>query len=172
MPTLSFSLLRDLARLLRLSFSGKNDVPHPDAEWRNSAHPRLDPAVLDITNYCKLTLRQYDKGDEQAQKSRLRFLSEPSGARIEVNDNYIGDTPITTTLRCSPDGRFIENTTIRALPTQPGDYVQSKLFYGGYSSNNSFGSYSDNTLDNTIPSRVFFDMRLGPVGRDINVNIQ
>ena len=55
-------------------------------------------------------------------------------------------------LRGSPDGRFLENTTIRALPTQPGDYVQAKLFFGGY-----FG----NTLNDRIPSRIFFDMHLG-----------
>ena len=55
-------------------------------------------------------------------------------------------------MRCSPDGRFLENTTIRALPTQPGDYVQAKLFFGGY-----FG----NTLNDRIPSRICFDMHLG-----------
>ena len=95
---------------------------------------------------------------------QVEILSEPPAARIEVNDNYIGDTPITTTLQCSPDGRFLEHTTIRALPTVPGDYVQSKFFYGGF-------SYS-HQLNNSILSRVFFDMRPGPVSPDINVNVQ
>jgi hypothetical protein len=101
---------------------------------------------------------------EQLTTRQVEVLSEPPGARIEVNGNYIGDTPITTTLQCSPDGRFLEHTTIRALPTVPGDYVQSKFFYGGF-------SYS-HQLNNSIPSRVFFDMRLGPVSPDINVNVQ
>jgi hypothetical protein len=53
---------------------------------------------------------------EQLTTRQVEVLSEPPGARIEVNGNYIGDTPITTTLQCSPDGRFLEHTTIRALP--------------------------------------------------------
>ena len=102
---------------------------------------------------------------------QVEILSEPPGARIEVNDNYIGDAPITTPFRCEADGRFIENTTIRALPKQPGDYVQSKLFFGGYSSYAPFGNYFANNRNDTIPARIF-DMRLGPVNRDINVNVQ
>ena len=103
---------------------------------------------------------------------QVEIISEPPGARIEVNDNYIGDAPITTTFRCSPDGRFVENTMIRALPTQPGDYyVQSKLFFGGFSSYSAFGNDSINTLNDTIPSRLYFDMRRAPVSRDINLSI-
>ena len=94
---------------------------------------------------------------------QVEILSEPPGARIEVNGNYIGDRPITTPLQCSSDGRFLEHTTIRALPTIPGQYVQSKFFDGGY-------QYS-HQLNNSVPSQVFFDMRLGPVSPDINVNV-
>ena len=41
---------------------------------------------------------------------QVEILSEPPGARVEVNDNYIGDAPITTTFHCSSDGRFLETT--------------------------------------------------------------
>jgi hypothetical protein len=75
-----------------------------------------------------------------ATTRQVEILSEPPGARIEVNDNYIGDTPITTTFQCSPDGRFLETTSIRALPTQPGDYVQFKFFFGGYPTYSAFGA--------------------------------
>jgi PEGA domain len=104
---------------------------------------------------------------------QVEILSEPPGARIEVNDNYIGDTPITTTFQCDTDSRFIENTRIRALPTQPGHYVQSKLFFGGYLTHARFAAnYTPSTLNDKIPARIFFDMGLGPVSRDINVNVQ
>ena len=103
---------------------------------------------------------------------QVEILSEPPGARIEVNDNYIGDAPITTTFHCSSDGRFLETTRIRALPTQPGDYVQSKFFSGGYPTDSALRGYSTSNLNDTIPARIFFDMRLGPVNRDINVNVQ
>jgi hypothetical protein len=90
-----------------------------------------------------------------------------------IRDNYIGDAQIMTTFQCETDGRFVENTRIRALPTQPGDYVQSKLFFGGYLTHAPFAAnYIPSTLNDKIPSRIFFDMRLGPVSRDINVNVQ
>jgi hypothetical protein len=89
----------------------------------------------------------------QPIKRQVQILSEPAGARIEVNGDYIGDAPMTATIPCSRDGRFMETTTVRALPTEPGNYVQRKFFSGGYSSSN---------LNNLVPSRIFFDMRLGP----------
>jgi hypothetical protein len=108
-----------------------------------------------------------------ATTRQIEILSEPPSARIEVNDNYIGDAPITTTFQCSFDRRFLETTRIRALPTHPGDYVQSKFFSGGYPTYSAFGGYSAaSNLNDSIPARIFFDMRLGPVSPDINVNVQ
>ena len=104
---------------------------------------------------------------------QVEIISEPPDARIEINDNYIGDAPIMATFQCEADGRFIENMRIGALPTQPGHYVQFKLFFGGYLIHARFAAnYTASTLNDNIPSRIFFDMRLGPVSRDINVNVQ
>ena len=94
----------------------------------------------------------------------IQILSEPPGARIEVNDDYIGDAPCTVQVRCDPAGRFYPNTRIRALPVGYG-YVQSKFFTG-------YGEMGNRYLESdSIPSRIFFDMRLGPVSPDINVNV-
>jgi hypothetical protein len=65
---------------------------------------------------------------------------------------------MTATIPCSRDGRFTETTTVRALPTEPGNYVQTKFFPGGYSM----------LTNSSVPSRIFFDMRLGPVAPNIN----
>ncbi len=67
-----------------------------------------------------------------AADRKIEILSEPPGARIEVNDDYVGDTPATISVPCTPDGRFTEATVICAMPTRPGDYMQTKVFSGGY----------------------------------------
>ena len=120
--------------------------------------------MITILHHGRFYLSQEVAAYNALSTRHVEIHSEPPGARIEVSGNYIGDTPITTTLQCAPDGRFLEHTTIRALPTIPGQYVQSKFFDGGYQYYHQ--------LNNSVPSRVFFDMRLGPVSPDINVNVQ
>lgn len=96
----------------------------------------------------------------------IAIVSDPLGARIEVNDDYVGNTPIVVPVPCDGDG-FERFTTIRALPTVDGQYTQQKIFlpirrYGG----NETGSH--------IPSRILFQMNLKPISTgspDINVNV-
>lgn len=91
----------------------------------------------------------------KVQKSVL-ILSEPAGARIEVDDNYVGDTPITITVPAyACNGYFTKHTTITALPIRDGQYVQNKFFSG----NDEFPH-----IGNPVPDRIFFDMRLGRSG--------
>jgi hypothetical protein len=78
---------------------------------------------------------------------QVEILSEPAGARIEINDNYVGDAPITVNLNTS-FATF--GTVIRAIPIYPGQWVQTKIVGTLYSPG--------------IPSRVFFDMNLVPAG--------
>lgn len=65
----------------------------------------------------------------------------------------MGDAPLSVEIPCWQGGQFSRRTTIRALPTVPGNFVQSKFFTDGY------------TLlrNDQVPSRIFFDMRLGPL---------
>jgi len=97
---------------------------------------------------------------------KIEIISEPPGARIEVNNNYVGDAPITITLQEDGD-EFTRNTVIRASPTEAGDYVQTKFFYAGKVTS---GGYSFGTNDR-IPSRIFFDMHLGPATPAVDVNV-
>jgi PEGA domain len=97
---------------------------------------------------------------DQSAKAKVEILSDPAGARIEVNDNYVGDAPITVEIPQS-GGYFTRNTVIRALPTEGGDYVQAKYFSGSIPDvwyPETVGAHRDQ-----IPSRIFFDVRLGPV---------
>ena len=84
--------------------------------------------------------------------------SDPEGARIEVNGNYIGVTPTTYTVQGNDDrsfnGGWIQGPSITytAFPPngQPNLYLQSKSF-----SPSAFFKQGDH-----IPERIFFDMHL------------
>ena len=106
---------------------------------------------------------------DQPAKAKVEIVSEPAGARIEVNDNYVGDAPITVEIP-QDGGNFTQETVIRALPTEADDYVQSKYFR--FTPAISYGSgYGTEAKGDQIPSRIFFDMRLGPVRPAVDVNV-
>lgn len=79
----------------------------------------------------------------------VEIISEPPGARIEINNDYIGDAPLTVNIPQNSNGEFTRNTTIAAMPIRSGNYVQMKRFY-------VYGSMPSDP----IPKRIFFDMRL------------
>jgi hypothetical protein len=80
-----------------------------------------------------------------AATKTIQIISDPVGARIEVNDDYVGDAPISITVP-REGANFAKGTTIRATPTLQGQYVQSKYF--------------DRTSE--VPSRILFSMGLVP----------
>lgn len=84
----------------------------------------------------------------------VEVLSDPAGARIEVNDEYVGDAPLDVKVPES-GGNFTKLTVIRAIAVRGGDYVQTKIFLDGAS----------------VPSRILFDMDLGPATPAVDVNI-
>jgi hypothetical protein len=89
---------------------------------------------------------------------------EPPGARIQVNDDYIGDAPCVIQVASDSSGRFWERTKIEAIPRAYG-YTQMKLFIGYGQPDNPY-AHSDK-----IPARIFFDTNLGPVSPEVNVNV-
>jgi len=98
------------------------------------------------------------------EPKKTQIISEPPGARIEVNNNYVGDAPVTVELPQRGD-YFSEDTVVRAIPTEGGDYVQIKQF----DSNDQW--YHPGKTGDKIPSRLFFDMHLGPVNPAIDVKV-
>jgi S1-C subfamily serine protease len=77
--------------------------------------------------------------------------SEP-GVRIEVDRESVGVTPTTIKVFGDKDGTFHrfkkEIFEIRAIPSRPGQYPQSKVYRTG-------GFF---VSDDQIPSRIYFDM--------------
>ena len=98
-------------------------------------------------------------------KKKVHIVSEPVGARIEVNQDYIGYAPITVEVEADRHGDFAHMTSIAASPSGPLPnhtpvYTQSVTFLMGQ----------------PIPSRLYFDnrqpasgfgIRLGPTPSEI-----
>ena len=80
----------------------------------------------------------------------VEIISEPPGAKIEINNDYIGTTPCTAMIPANIKGEFTRDTTIQALPVRNGQRVQKKHFSGGY----------DDGTNDLIPKRILFDMTL------------
>ncbi len=76
------------------------------------------------------------------------FISNPPGARIEIDGEYIGKTPITIEWpRSYQNGdRFNDEITIKAFPSGPGQFQQKKFFES-----------RGRTLP-IIPKTIYFDM--------------
>src|SRR5258708_38513383 len=101
---------------------------------------------------------------DQSGDKKVEIMSDTAGARIEVNDDYVGDAPISLQIPqdAQDPGYFTKNTVIRALPTESGDYVQVKCFLG-----NTLGaSYGDR-----IPSRIILNLHKSPATPGLNVNV-
>lgn len=85
------------------------------------------------------------------------IISDPPGARIEINGDYIGETPLETRIRNHPGDKVVMGkVTIRALPTKAGHYVQSMILQGPQF---MFDPHRD-----VVPKKIFFDMSLSGDG--------
>jgi len=85
----------------------------------------------------------------------VEIVSEPSGAVIEVNDNYVGETPVTIELEGWASTRtFARSHTIVAHPLYEGGYTQVKIFIGWHK--------PDHTYGDPIPEKMYFNMNLVP----------
>jgi hypothetical protein len=84
----------------------------------------------------------------------IEVLSDPPGARIEVNDDYVGDAPLNVKV-AEVNGTFSTATVIKALPTVGGDWTQSKYFESGH----------------VVPSRILFQMDLGQPTPAVDLNV-
>jgi hypothetical protein len=86
--------------------------------------------------------------------------SDPQGARIDVNGDYIGMTPVSYAVQGNADrsfnGAWVQGGNIVFTATPPYDqtnlYVQKKSF-----SPSAFFKQGDH-----IPERMFFDMHVKP----------
>ncbi len=81
--------------------------------------------------------------------------SDPPGARIEINSQYVGTTPIRVDIPRLDSGLDTISVTIVASPVIPGQQVQTK--YIGF--------------NEPTPTHVFFDMNLVRTKNQLDVNV-
>jgi hypothetical protein len=85
------------------------------------------------------------------QRLNIQIVSQPIGAKIEVNGQYVGDAPLSVQVEASEDGRFWKDTIIKAYPADKG-YTQIRAFNGK----------SRWTISDMVPPKLFFDTRTEP----------
>lgn len=90
--------------------------------------------------------------------------SDPPGSPIEINDEYVGKTPLTVKIMGGHNGAFSSTRpihTIHAYPVGPGQFLQTKQFSG--------------PRQDIIPKHLYFNLSLGPVApatrSDVNVKM-
>jgi hypothetical protein len=88
--------------------------------------------------------------NNQLPRQSVQIVSQPPGARIEVNGRYAGDAPTTVEIESSPHGHFWKDTIIKAYPKT--GYIQIKAFNGE----------SRWPISDPIPARISFDTRFDP----------
>jgi hypothetical protein len=114
---------------------------------------RLPPLFYTISAYLIAAVSLIGSGcashtSAARPRQRVLIVSEPAGAKIEINGQYIGDAPTTVEVETSTDGRFWKDTIIRAYPKDTG-YTQIRAFNGK----------SRWAICDVVPPRIFFDTR-------------
>ena len=100
-------------------------------------------------------------------KFQVGIDSDPEGARIEVNNDYVGKTPTTYSIAGNGDrsfnGNWVQGSMIEFVATPPaGDtnlFVQRKVFRPS-----AFFQQGDH-----IPEKIFFDMHLKSDQFNLNI---
>jgi hypothetical protein len=100
-------------------------------------------------------------------RKTIAIDSDPPGVRVEVNNDYLGKTPLTYTVDSNGAGEFVGSwgpaPFIEFVAYPPRDvsglYVQKKLFRP-----NGFFQAGDK-----VPDKMFFDMHLKPESLQINL---
>lgn len=93
-----------------------------------------------------------------------KVISDPPGARIELDGDYIGDAPLEIQWEgWSSNGLFHSSHTVTALPIYEGQYVQSKYFRGGLMFNDP---------RHPVPKTILFVMTLAPVPTHYEIDIE
>ena len=82
----------------------------------------------------------------------VKIESSDPGARVEVNNDYVGTAPMTLKIFGDKDGTFhnfgSRDYVIQVFPVKEGQHTQTKMFYTG-------GWWSK---EDKIPSRLYFDL--------------
>lgn len=95
-----------------------------------------------------------ERGRDGTVAYHVEIESSDSGARVEANGDYVGNTPMTLRIFGDKDGTFhnfgSQEYVIQVFPVRTNHFTQTKVFRTG-------GWFSQ---EDTIPKRLFFDLDL------------
>jgi len=101
---------------------------------------------------CALPPTGLERGRDGTIAYHVEVDASEPGARVEVNEDYVGTTPVKVRIWGDPDGTFhnfgSSEFVIRVFPAGDG-HVQTKVFRTG-------GWFAQ---EDRVPSRLFFDLR-------------
>lgn len=93
-----------------------------------------------------------ERGPHHTMAYIVAVDASPPGARIEVNGQDMGPTPVNIKIFGDPDGTFHDFGSyyyvVRALPLSTNQFPQAKFYQTGHLM----------TPEDHIPSRIYFDM--------------
>lgn len=109
-----------------------------------------------------------ERGPQGTIAYEVQIETDEPGSKIEVNGEYVGQTPCTVKLWGDKDGTFhnfgSSTWVVTAHPLHAGQTLQTKTFYTG-------GWFQ---REDRIPKRIYLDLNLDAVKPkeriDINVN--
>lgn len=97
-----------------------------------------------------------ERGPHGTMAYHVPVESSDPGARIEVNGEYVGTTPLTLKIFGDPDGTFHDfgsyEYVVRAFPVRTNQFVQTRVFRTG----KMFSG------EDYIPSQIYFDLNQPP----------
>jgi hypothetical protein len=114
--------------------------------------PSLAVAALGFLTGCETLPSDVEKGPHGTIAYLVPIEASDPGARIEVNGEFVGNTPVTIKIFGDRDGTFhdfgSEYYMVKALPLATNQYQQAAYFGTG----RWFGR------EDKIPSKITFDM--------------
>lgn len=113
---------------------------------------RLLTAVLLLAGCAAPSGTQPERGPDGTIAYRVQVEASEPGARVEVNDDYVGKTPLELRIWGDPDGTFhnfgAADYVIRVFPVRAGQTPQVKVFRTG-------GWFAQ---EDRVPQRLYFDL--------------
>jgi hypothetical protein len=129
----------------------------------NTTSSALLAVLAILLTACASTQPKEERGPQGTVAYLVQVESSEPGARIEANNDYIGNTPVTLKIFGDKDGTFhnfgSQDYIIRAFPANTNQFIQTKIFRTG-------GWFSQ---EDKIPSRIFFDMNQKSSGFSVDL---
>lgn len=100
---------------------------------------------------------EVERGPDGTRAYKVSVETDPPGAKIEVNGDMVGESPITITIFGDKDRTFHNfgsyQFVVKAYPVSAGQHAQEKVFQTG-------GWF---TSEDQIPNRIYFNLGLEAV---------